>query len=439
VRSEATIDPSRTAAGFHYIGGRLAASGVALEDILAATGAAYVYDAARIDAACRALVAAFPAPLAGVRYAIKANTNPSVLARVRGHGLGAEVASGGEMMLALDAGFAPADIVLNGNGKTDAELAAAVDRGAGFVSADSPAELDRLERAAARAGRTVRALLRVNPDVDAHTHPYIATGLAETKFGMTPVEALSACARTDDWPHVTLAGLHVHIGSQLLDLHPLEDALAEALQILDAGRAAGAPLSTLDLGGGFSIDYRGDGITFPLEAWGRTLCAAGEARGLTVLVEPGRYVVGDAGALIGRVLDVKRAPARTFVVLDVAMNDLLRPALYEAHHRIVPLREPAAGAPPLVADVVGPVCESGDTFARGRTLAPLSPGDGVAILDAGAYGYAMSSNYNARGRLPEILLAAGRARRIRRGETTADLVRLACDEPLELLPPAPRS
>ena len=438
MRTEAPIDFTRATAGFHYVGGRLAASGVALQDVLAATGAAWVYDAARIDAACRALIAAFPAPVAGVRYAIKANTNPTVLARVRGHGLGAEVASGGEMMLALDAGFAPADIVLNGNGKTDAELAAAVERGAGFVSADSPVELDRLERAAARAGRAVRALLRVNPDVDAHTHPYIATGLAETKFGMTPVEALSACARTGDWPHVTLAGLHVHIGSQLLDLHPLEDALAEALQILDAGRAAGAPLSTLDLGGGFGIDYMGDGVAFPLESWGRTLCAAGRARGLEVLVEPGRFVVGDAGALVGRVLDVKRAPARTFVVLDVAMNDLLRPALYEAHHRIVPLREPDPGAPPLVADVVGPVCESGDTFARGRTLAPLSPGDGVAILDAGAYGYAMSSNYNARGRLPEVLLDAGQARRVRRGETTADVVRLACDEPLEL-PPPPRT
>ena len=438
MRIEATSELSRAGAGFHYVGGRLTASGVALEDVLAATGAAFVYDAARIDAACRALVAAFPAPLAGVRYAIKANTNPSVLTRVRGHGMGAEVASGGEMRLALDAGFAPGDIVLNGNGKTDAELAAAVEAGAGFVSADSPVELDRLERAAGRAGRSVRALLRVNPDVDAHTHPYIATGLAETKFGMTPVEALSACARTGDWPHVKLAGLHVHIGSQLLDLHPLEDALAEALQILDAGRAAGAPLATLDLGGGFGIDYAGDGVTFPLEAWGRTLCAAGQARGLTVLVEPGRFVVGDAGALVGRVLDVKRAPARTFVVLDVAMNDLLRPALYEAHHRIVPLREAAPGAPPLVADVVGPVCESGDTFARGRALAPVSPGDGVAILDAGAYGYAMSSNYNARGRLPEVLLDAGRARRIRRGETTADLVRLACDEPLRL-PAAPRT
>lgn len=416
-------------AGFAYVDGRLSAAGVALDAVLARLGPSYVYDGERIDAACRALGAAFPAPGAGVRYAIKANSNPAVLARVRAHGLGAEVASGGEMALALAAGFAPAGLVLNGNGKTDEELAAAVAAGIGFVSADSPAELDRLERAAARAGRTPRALLRVNPDVDAHTHPYIATGLAETKFGMTPLEALAACGRTRDWPHVVLAGLHIHIGSQLLDLHPLEDALAEALQILDAGRAAGAPLEVLDLGGGFGIDYTGDGATFPLAAWGRALGAAGAARGLTVLVEPGRYVVGDAGVLVSRVLDVKRAPSRTFVVLDVAMNDLLRPALYEAHHRIVPLREPAAGAEPLVADVVGPVCESGDTFARARRLAPLAPGDGVAILDAGAYGYAMSSNYNGRGRLPETLVEGGRARLVRRAEALADLTRLACDEP----------
>ena len=418
-------------AGFRYADGRLSAAGVALESVLARLGSAWVIDGERIDDACRALVAAFPAPRAGVRYAIKANSNPAVLSRVRAHGLGAEVASGGEMALALAAGFAPASLVLNGNGKTDAELAAAVDAGIGLVSADSPAELDRLERSAARAGRTQRALLRVNPDVDAHTHPYIATGLAETKFGMTPLEAVGACARARDWPHVVLAGLHVHIGSQLLDLHPLEDALAEALQIVDAGRAAGAPLEVLDLGGGFGIDYAGDGASFPLAAWGGAVATAAATRKLATLVEPGRFVVGDAGALLARVLDVKRAPSRTFVVLDVAMNDLLRPALYEAHHRIVPLVEPKApAAEPLVADVVGPVCESGDTFARARPLAPLAPGDGVAILDAGAYGYAMSSNYNGRPRLPEVLLEGGRARLVRRGETHADLDRLACDEPL---------
>jgi diaminopimelate decarboxylase len=417
-------------AGFQYVDGRLSAAGVALEDLLARLGSTWVYDGERIDAAARALVAAFPPPRAGVRYAIKANSNPAVLARVRGHGLGAEVASGGEMALALAAGFAPSALVLNGNGKTDAELAAAVAAGIALVSADNPSELDRLERAAARAGRTQRALLRVNPDVDAHTHPYIATGLAETKFGMTPLEALAACARTRDWPHLVLAGLHVHIGSQILDLHPLEDALEETLQIVDAGRAAGAPLEVLDLGGGFGIDYAGDGAAFPLAAWGSAVCAAAAARGLDALVEPGRFVVGDAGALVARVLDVKRAPSRTFVVLEVAMNDLLRPALYEAHHRIVPLREPAPGAEPLVADVVGPVCESGDTFARARALAPVAPGDGVAILDAGAYGYAMSSNYNGRPRLPEVLVEGGRARLVRRGEGLADLDRLACDEPL---------
>jgi diaminopimelate decarboxylase len=417
-------------AGFQYVDGRLSAAGVALADVLARAGSTWIYDGERIDAAGRALAAAFPAPGAGVRYAIKANSNPAVLARVRALGLGAEVASGGEMALALAAGFAPDCLVLNGNGKTDDELAAAVAAGIALVSADSPVELDRLERAAARAGRTQRALLRVNPDVDAHTHPYIATGLAETKFGMTPPEALAACARTADWPHVILAGLHVHIGSQILDLHPLEDALAETLRIVDAGRAAGAPLGVLDLGGGFGIDYAGDGAAFPLSSWGRAVCAAAAGRGLTALVEPGRYVVGDAGALVARVLDVKRAPARTFVVLDVAMNDLLRPALYEAHHRIVPLAEPRPGAAPLIADVVGPVCESGDTFARARALAPVEPGDGVAILDAGAYGYAMSSNYNGRARLPEVLVEGGRARLVRRGETVADLERLACDEPL---------
>ncbi len=417
-------------AGFAYVDGRLTAAGVALDDVLARLGPAYVYDGERIDAACRALVAAFPGPRAGVRYAIKANSNPAVLARVRGHGLGAEVASGGELALALAAGYAPSGIVLNGNGKSDDELAAAVAARVGLVSVDSPAELDRLERAAERAEVSAHALLRVNPDVDVSTHPYIATGLAGSKFGMTPYDALDICGRILDWPYVQITGLHVHIGSQILDLVPLEDALAEALHILDDGRIAGADLRILDLGGGFGIDYEGSGAAFPLAGWGRLLGEAAEARDLTVLVEPGRYVVGEAGALVARVLDVKEGANRTFVVLDVAMNDLLRPALYEAHHRIVPLAEPAAGAESFEADVVGPVCESGDTFARARSLPPLSPGDGVAILDAGAYGYAMSSNYNGRARLPEVVVEGGKARLVRRGEVVADLARLACDEPL---------
>ncbi len=300
----------------------------------------------------------------------------------------------------------------------------------GFVSADSPSELARLDQAAAEVGRVQRVLLRVNPDVDPHTHPYIATGLKESKFGMTPIEALGACARARSYTHVVIAGLHVHIGSQLMELAPLDAALAETLEIIDAGRAAGALLDTLDLGGGFGIDYEGTGTAFPLEAYARRVKEAVTSRGLFAMVEPGRYLVGAAGALVGRVLDVKRGPARTFVVLDLAMNDLLRPSLYEAFHRIVPLAEPRVAAPPLVADVVGPICESGDCLAKGRALPPLSPGDGVAILDAGAYGYTMSSNYNGRPRLPEVLLERGEIRLIRRGETVEDLARLAVDEPI---------
>jgi len=398
--------------------------------VLDTVGSALVYDAATFDARAESLARAFDGAWARPCYAVKANTNPTLLARAHRHGLGAEVSSGGELVLALAAGFDPAHVILNGNGKTAAELDLAIARGIGLVSADSTAELARLEAAAARAGRTQRVLLRVNPDVDPHTHPYIATGLKESKFGMTPIEALSACARAKSYPHLVIAGLHVHIGSQLMELAPLEAALAEALEIVDAGRASGALLDTLDLGGGFGIDYEGTGATFPLEAYAKRVRDGVTGRGLFALVEPGRFIAGAAGALVGRVLDVKRGPARTFVVLDVAMNDLLRPALYDAFHRVVPLAEPVPGTPALVADVVGPICETGDYLARGRTLPALAAGDGVAILDAGAYGYTMSSNYNGRPRLPEVLLADGEARLIRRGETIDDLARLAADEPL---------
>jgi len=419
-----------TIPGFRYVDGQLSASGVPLQRALDAVGSSWVYDAAGFDARGAALVRAFDPSWARPCYAVKANTNPALLRRARSHGLGAEVSSGGELKLALDSGYDPALLVLNGNGKTASELTYAIATGIGFVSADSPAELARLDAAAQVAGRTQRVLLRVNPDVDPHTHPYIATGLKESKFGMTPIEALGACARAKSYAHLVIAGLHVHIGSQLMDLAPLEAALAETIEIVDAGRAAGAALDTLDLGGGFGIDYEGTGAAFPLEGYARRVREAVQSRGLFAMVEPGRFLAGAAGALVGRVLDVKRGPARTFVVLDVAMNDLLRPSLYDAFHRIVPLAEPLVATAPLVADVVGPICESGDCLARERALPPLSPGDGVAILDSGAYGYTMSSNYNGRPRLPEVLLEGGEMRLIRRGETLEDLARLAVDEPI---------
>jgi diaminopimelate decarboxylase len=343
------------------------------------------------------------------------------------------VGSGGELELALAAGFDPAGMVVNGNGKTAAELDRAVRAGVGLISADSPAELDRIELAGANAGRTQRVLLRFNPDVDPHTHPYIATGLKESKFGMTPVEALAACATSRARKHVAIVGLHVHVGSQILELSPLEAALKEAVEIALAGRSAGAPLELVDLGGGLGIDYAGDGTAFALDEYGRLVRSILEPAGFSAIVEPGRFVVGDAGALVGKVLEIKRGPARTFVVLDVGMNDLLRPALYDAHHRIVPLVEPEAAAAArdaFVADVVGPICESGDLLAQARTLPPLAVGDGVAVLDAGAYGYTMSSNYNGRPRLPEVLLEDGAMRLVRRGEQASDLARLATDEPL---------
>ena len=407
-------------AGFRYEDGQLSASGVPLARVLATVGSAWVYDGDGIAARASALARAFDGSWARACYAVKANTNPAIMKRVASHGLGAEVSSGGELKLALAAGFDPARLVLNGNGKTQDELLLAISSGIGLVSADSPVELTRLDAAAAAAGRVQRVLLRVNPDVDPHTHPYIATGLKESKFGMTPIEALSACARAKSYPHLVIAGLHVHIGSQLMELAPLEAALVEALEIVDAGRASGALLDTLDLGGGFGIDYEGVGATFPLEAYARRVREAVSGRGLFALVEPGRFIAGAAGALVGRVLDVKRGPARTFVVLDVAMNDLLRPALYDAWHDITPL---AVDQPRTLRtyDVVGPVCESGDFLGRDRALG-IEAGDLLAVVSAGAYGAVMSSNYNTRPRAPEVMVDGNRFHVVRRRETVAELM-----------------
>ena len=405
--------------------GTPAAGGVALERAFAALRvlepgchACYVYDLDALEARARRFRAAFAALDPLTAFALKANGLPAVLERLRGAGVGAEAGSLGELELAAACGCAAEMRVLNGNGRTPEEAEWAARQGVHSVNADHVAELDLLERAAAAHARPLRVALRVNPGIETPGHRYVATGGEEAKFGVSPEEALAAWAARARWPHLALDGIHLHVGSQLTEPAPLERALEAALGMADESARRGAPLGLVNLGGGFGIDY-GGGVEFPLESWARRLAERVAGRGLAWVLEPGRWLAGPAGVLVAEVLWGKRRDGRRFVVLAAGMNDLLRPALYHARHAIEPLSPRAGASAP--ATVVGPVCESADVFAEDAMLPPLEPGDLVAIRDVGAYGAAMASNYNGRGRLAELVASRGRLVRARAGETPADL------------------
>ncbi len=423
-------------------GGVLTLGGVPLDRAFAAlrslephAHACWVYDLDALEARAQRFRAAF-APLAPlVALAIKANGLPALLERARLAGLGADAGSIGELELARHAGFAPGLRVLNGNGRTPEEAAWVAREGAHSVNADSIEELDLLERAASESAGRVRVALRVNPGIDTPGHRYVATGSDEAKFGVAPAEALAAWEARARWPHLALDGVHLHVGSQVLDPAPLEQAAGVALALAAESARRGAPLSLVNLGGGFGIDYSGGGAELPLEGYAARLAGRARTLALDWVLEPGRWITAPVGVLLCEVLAVKRRPApdeagsRRFVVLGAGMNDLLRPALYRASHRIVPVRE--REGPRAPATVVGPVCESADVFAAAIELPPLSPGDLVAILDVGAYGAVMASNYNGRGRLAELVVENGRLRRARAGETPEQLLARRTDDPLE--------
>ncbi len=363
-----------------------------------------------------------------VCYSVKANSALAILELFARRGAGFDIVSGGELervIAAAPAADAPTileRVVFSGVGKTAAEIDRALTAGILQFNVESEAELELLAARAARLKRKARFALRVNPDVFAETHPYISTGLREHKFGIDIRRALAIykSAAASRW--LEAHGVSVHIGSQIRSAEPFGAALQRVNRLLGQLRRAGIELKTVDAGGGLGIDYHAG--SFDAEAKVREYAAAiGEALdgfGGRLLIEPGRFLVAQAGALVTRILQVKRNGKKTFVITDAAMNDLIRPALYQAHHEIVPVT-PRAGKPRLV-DVVGPVCESGDFFARDRRLAPVEPGDLLAILDAGAYGMAQSSNYNSRPRPAEVLVEGARARLIRRRETIADLL-----------------
>ncbi|HTT78903.1 MAG TPA: diaminopimelate decarboxylase [Stellaceae bacterium] len=429
--------------GFRCRGGELCADGVKLADIAAAVGTPfYVYSAGMIAARYRRFAAAFaPAPPL-ICFAVKANSNLAVLRLFAALGAGADVVSEGELRRALAAGIPPQRIVFSGVGKSGAELDAALAAGIHQINAESVAELRRLSEATAASGTTARVAIRVNPDVDALTHAKIATGKRENKFGIDIDEAVDAYRFAAALPGIEPVGLAVHIGSQTGGgLGPFAEAFGRLAGLVGELRGLGLAVRRVDLGGGLGIRYHHETPPEPAD-YARLVLGIFGPLDVEIACEPGRVLVGPAGVLVARVIDVKQGRSRRFVILDAAMNDLLRPALYDAWHDIVPVRLPEAGAVLSPADVVGPVCESGDAFAVARDLPPLAAGDLVALTDAGAYGAVMSSTYNSRLLVPEVLAAGDRYAVVRPRPSYEDLLNMDAvpewiDDAVSPLEPAP--
>jgi diaminopimelate decarboxylase len=404
--------------------GELCAEAVPLGRIADTVGTpAYVYSAAAIEGAYRRFRGAFRDQEVTVCYALKANSNLAVVALLARLGAGADVVSEGELRRALAAGVPPQRIVFSGIGKTQTEMGYALEAGIHQINVESLNELEALSAVAVRLGRTARIAIRINPDVDALTHAKISTGKAENKFGIDLAQAAAAYRRAADLPGLAPRAVAVHIGSQLTSIEPFRLAFTRIVELVRDLRGEGIAIDGLDLGGGLGIRYRAE--TPPdLEAYAAMVREVTAGLGCSLTLEPGRLLVGNAGLLLSRVIYVKEGATRRFVVLDAAMNDLIRPALYEAFHDLLPVRQAAETLEKSDADVVGPVCESGDTFATRRPLPPLIDGDLVAILSTGAYGAVMSSTYNSRLLAPEVLVRDDRFDVIRPRQTYQDLLAL---------------
>lgn len=387
-----------------YRDGRLSIETVALDRIAEEVGTpVYCYSAAAIERQYRRFAAAFADRPAMICYSVKANANLAVIATLAAQGAGADVLSEGEYRRALAAGVPGSRIIFSGVGKSAAEIDFALAHDVHQINIESLPELQAVSAAASRRGLRVPVALRVNPDVDALTHAKISTGRKENKFGIDLARAREVWVRAAQLPGVEPVGVAVHIGSQLTALAPFETAFARIVDFVRGLRGEGFAVSRLDLGGGVGIRYR-DETPPAIEDYAALVKRLTDGLELRLAFEPGRFILGNAGVLLAQVLYVKEGTARRFVIVDAAMNDLIRPALYDAWHEIVPLAAPAPGALREPADVVGPVCETSDTFAVARALPPLAAGDRVALLSAGAYGAAMSSGYNARLAVPEVLV-----------------------------------
>jgi diaminopimelate decarboxylase len=391
---------------FDYRNGVLHAEAVSLVELADAVGTPfYCYSTATLERHYRVFTDAFAGEKALVCYAMKANSNQSVLRTLAKLGAGADVVSGGELKRALAAGIPPERIVFSGVGKTEAEIRAALAADILCLNVESEPELELLSALASEQGKTARISVRVNPDVDSGSHAKISTGKSENKFGIPLAQARAVYARAAKLPGVRVTGVDMHIGSQITDLVPLEAAFRLLAEFVQTLRADGHTISHVDFGGGLGIPYHMDGEVPPLpSAYAAMVKRVTHNLGCTLLFEPGRMIVGNAGILVTRVIYVKQGEAKKFVIIDAAMNDLIRPTLYEAHHDILPVRASPQGAVEITADVVGPVCESGDYLALGRKLPEPKAGDLLAIMTAGAYGAVQSGFYNTRALVPEVLV-----------------------------------
>jgi diaminopimelate decarboxylase len=411
---------------FDYRNGVLHAEGVNLIALAEAVGTPfYCYASATLERHYKVFAGAFADVDALVCYAMKANSNQAVIATLAKLGAGADVVSGGELLRARAAGIVPEKIMFSGVGKTARELAQAVDEGILCVNVESEAELELLAAIAMAKGRAIDISIRVNPDIDPKTHAKISTGKAENKFGIPISRARDVYARAAKLKGVRIAGVDMHIGSQIVELDPFGDAFALLADFVRALRADGHAISHIDLGGGLGIPYREDNDPPPdPDAYARIVKNATRGLGCKLIFEPGRLIVGNAGILVTRVLYVKHGEAKTFVIVDAGMNDLIRPTLYDAHHDIRPVREGAVGAPRITADVVGPVCESGDFLALDRSLPAPQPGELLAVMTAGAYGAVQAGTYNTRALVPEVLVRASEWAVVRPRVTAEELIAL---------------
>lgn len=391
---------------FDYRDGVLHAEGVSLATLAEQVGTPfYCYSTATLERHYRVFTEAFAGVDSLVCYAMKANSNQSVLRTLAKLGAGADVVSGGELKRARAAGIPPSKIVFSGVGKTEAELRMALAEDVFCINVESEPELELLSQLASSMGREARVSLRLNPDVDAKTHAKISTGKSENKFGIPLSRAREVYARASKLPGIKVTGVDTHIGSQITDLGPLEQAFSLLADFVRELRADGHSISHIDFGGGLGIPYHADKAAPPEPAlYAQMVKRVSHNLGCKLMFEPGRMLVGNAGILVTRVIYVKHGDAKNFIIIDAAMNDLIRPTLYEAHHDIVPVRQPAAGAKAIVADVVGPVCETGDYLALDRSLPEPKAGDLVAIMSAGAYGAVQAGTYNTRPLVPEVLV-----------------------------------
>lgn len=424
-------------AGFAWHDGRMTCDGIDVEATVARTGTpVYLDSASRLRENFTAIRDAYRAldrdadPL--IAFSVKSNSNLAVLEVLRRCGAGFDLVSGGELYRIRAIGADPARAVFAGVGKSDEEIADALDAGIGWFDVESIPELETIDAIARAKAKRARVLLRVNPDVDAKTHRHITTGKRENKFGMRIADVEAVLASLSSLPAIAFDGFHVHIGSQLTDVAPFSEALACVEALITRTRGCGVAVNTLNLGGGMGVTYRPEQPAPTAAQFAQAMAPVLRRLRVKLVLEPGRAIAADAGVLITRVRYVKQGEQRRFVIVDAAMTDLIRPALYEGFHPIAPVIDPLRDGTTSQCDVVGPVCESADFLAQDRPLPPVARGDLLAVQLAGAYGFSMASNYNSRPRAAEILIEPAGSRVIRRRETYADLVRGEEVGPLEL-------